>query len=150
MADGATPEKSLVKPQSLVKDGRKMAHATAESAPTVPGRREFFKYRDLGVATASAGHMKAQIMSAVRGMTQPTGWHYHKCEAQFVYLMKGWVDLEFEDGRKLRIKAGESLYIPGGLKHNETSTSDDLEILEVAVPADMGTQACDPPPGMTA
>ena len=96
------------------------------------------------------GQMKAQVMSAIRGMTEPTGWHYHKCEAQFIYLMKGWVDLEFEDGRKLRIKAGESLYIPGGLRHNETATSDDLEILEVAVPADMGTQACDPPPGMKA
>ena len=54
------------------------------------------------------------------------------------------------DSRKLRVKAGESLYIPGGLRHNETGTSDDLEILEVAVPADMGTQACDAPPGMKA
>ena len=154
MADGATtpmaPAAQAPQASPLVKDGRKMAHATAESAPLVPGRREFFKYRDLGVAQASAGHMKAQVMTGIRGMTEPTGWHYHKCEAQFVYLLKGWVDLEFEDGRKLRIKAGESLYIPGGLKHNETGTSDDLEILEVAVPADMGTQACDPPPGMKA
>jgi hypothetical protein len=41
-------------------------------------------------------------------MTQPTGWHYHVCEGQFVYMLSGWVDLEFEDRQKLRIQSGES------------------------------------------
>ena len=59
--------------------------------------------------------------------------------------LKGWVDLEFEGGTRLRVSAGESIYIPGGLRHNEIATSDDFEILEVSVPADMGTQPCDPP-----
>ena len=143
MADGnTTPQKSLVKP------GHKMAHATAENAPLVPGRREFFKYRDLGVANASGGQMKAQVMSAIKGMTEPTGWHYHKCDAQFVYVMKGWVDLEFENGERTRVKAGESLFIPGGMLHNEFGTSDDLEILEVVLPGEMTTVATDPPAGM--
>ena len=143
MADGSTQA-------SLVKEGRKLAHATAQNAPLVAGRREFFKYRDLGVGAASGGALKAQVMSSIEGLTRPTGWHYHKCDVQFVYLLKGWVDLEFETGEKIRLKAGESLYIPGGMKHNETGTSTDLEILEVVTPADMGTQACDPPPGMKA
>ena len=133
-----------------IKPGVKVAHATAENAPLVPGRREFFKYRDLGVAEASAGQMKAQVMSARKGMTEPTGWHYHECDAQFVYIMKGWVDLEFEDGKRTRVTAGESLFIPGGMRHNEFGTSDDLEILEVVLPSDMGTVPCDPPPGMKA
>ncbi len=38
-------------------------------------------------------------------------------------------------------------YIPGGLRHNELATSATLEILEVSVPADMGTVPCDPPEG---
>ena len=124
---------------------RKLAHATAESAPLVAGRRDFFKYRDLGVTEASLGSMRAQTMTAVRGMTEPTGWHYHECEGQFVYALKGWVDLEFETGETLRIKEGESLFIPGGLKHNETATSEDLEILELSIPAEMGTVPCAPP-----
>ena len=89
--------------------------------------------------------MRAQTMTAIRGMTEPTGWHYHECEGQFVYALKGWVDLEFETGETLRIQAGESLFIPGGLKHNEIATSDDLEILELSIPAEMGTVPCDPP-----
>ncbi len=123
----------------------KLAHATTETAPLVAGRRDFFKYRDLNVSEASLGRMRAQTMTAIRGMTEPTGWHYHECEGQFIYTLKGWVDLEFETGETLRVSEGESLFIPGGLKHNETATSDDLKILEVSVPADMGTVPCDPP-----
>ncbi|MFP5460900.1 MAG: cupin domain-containing protein [Gammaproteobacteria bacterium] len=129
---------------AAVASGR-LAHATPQSAPEVPGRREFFRYRDLLVAEATGGRMRAQVMSASRGMSQPTGWHYHVCEAQFVYGLKGWVDLEFEDGRKVRLQAGESLLIPGGMKHNELATSEEFELLEVTLPGDMGTVPCEKP-----
>jgi quercetin dioxygenase-like cupin family protein len=80
-------------------------------------------------------------------MTQPTGWHYHVCEGQFVYMLRGWVDLEFEDGQKLRIQSARSPYIPAGLRHNEPAASGDPELLELSVPAYTGTVACDPPEG---
>ena len=122
-----------------------LAHARAATAPETAGRRDFFVYRDLGVSEASLGRLRAQTMTAKRGMTEPTGWHYHECEGQFVYALEGWVDLEFETGEKIRVAKGESLYIPGGLRHNETAASGDLEILELSVPAGMGTVPCDPP-----
>ena len=121
-----------------------VAHGTDDS-PVVQGRREFFTYRDLGVADASNGEMRAQVMRAAQGLTEPTGWHYHECEGQFVYAIKGWVDLEFETGEKIRLEPGQSLYIPGGLRHNETATSTAIEILEVCIPSDMGTVPCDAP-----
>ena len=121
-----------------------IAHGTDDS-PVVQGRREFFTYRALGVADASNGEMRAQVMRAAQGLTEPTGWHYHECEGQFVYAIKGWVDLEFETGEKIRLEPGQSLYIPGGLRHNETATSTDIEILEVCIPSDMGTVPCDAP-----
>ena len=122
-----------------------LAHANLGTAPATPGRRSFMTYRDLGVAAASHGKLRAQTMTMKSGMTKPTGWHYHVCEGQFIYALKGWVDLEFETGEKIRVKAGESLFIPGGLKHNETATSDDMEILELSVPAEMGTVPCEKP-----
>ncbi|WP_416448092.1 cupin domain-containing protein [Paraburkholderia sp. LFS083] len=76
---------------------------------------------------------------------QQTGWHYHICESQFILALRGWIDLEFEDGRVVRVNTGESLFIPPGLKHNETAISEDLELLEISVPARMETVACDPP-----
>ena len=120
-----------------------------KSNPTyTKGRRTFFKYRDLGVSEATGGAMRAQVMEAITGMTEPTGWHVHHCQAQFVYVLKGWVDLEFEDGTRTRLEAGDSVMIPGEMKHNEFGTSDDVEILELSIPGPMGTTPCEPPPGM--
>jgi quercetin dioxygenase-like cupin family protein len=123
----------------------KLAHATIDNAKYVEGRRSFFKYRDLGVTDATDGKMRAQVTSSTQGLGQPTGWHYHVCDHQLVYMLKGWVDLEFEDGTKVRLMPGDSLMIPGGMRHNETGTAETLELLEVSVPAEMKTVPCDPP-----
>ena len=123
-----------------------VAVASKENANYVAGRRPFFKYRDLGVTAATHGKMRAQVTSAEQGMSKQTGWHIHKCEAQFVYMLSGWVDLVFAD-RTVRLGAGDSMLIPGNTPHNETGTSDTFELLELSVPADMGTEPCDPPPG---
>ena len=112
----------------------------------VQGRRDFLKYRDLGVTAASGGVIRAQITSAKAGLTRPTGWHTHICEGQIVYMLSGWIDLAFAD-ETIRIEEGDSLYIPGGTPHNEIATSDTFDLIEISVPADMGTEPCSPPPG---
>jgi quercetin dioxygenase-like cupin family protein len=131
---------SSEKPQTL-------AVATADNPVYVPGRRDFFKYRELGVTEATNGRMRAQVTEAKQGLSKPTGWHYHVCEQQFIYMLKGWVDLEFADGRKVHLKQGDSMMIPGGMHHNETATSDEMDILEISVPAKFGTVVVDPPAG---
>lgn len=123
----------------------KLAISSEADATYVEGRRAFFKYRDLGVTEATGGRMRAQLTSAEGGASEPTGWHYHECEMQFVYLLEGWVELEFEDGREVRFEAGDSVMIPGGLRHQEVRFSESFKILEVSLPAEMGTVACDPP-----
>jgi mannose-6-phosphate isomerase-like protein (cupin superfamily) len=123
----------------------KLAHASAKKPIMTAGRRDFFTYRDLGLKDASGGQMRGQVMKAITGMTEPTGWHYHTCEGQFVYAMKGWVELEFETGEMIRLEPGDSLFIPGGMRHNEIRTSDDIEILEVSFPGELGTVPCEPP-----
>jgi quercetin dioxygenase-like cupin family protein len=132
--------------QTVTMPSMKVAVATKENADYVAGRRAYFKYRDLGVTSGTNGFMRAQVTSAEKGMSQPTGWHIHKCQAQLVYMLSGWIDLEFED-RKVRIQAGDSIMIPGNTPHNETGTSDTFELLEVSVPADMGTEPCEAPAG---
>lgn len=130
------------------KPAEKIVHVTPETAQVIPGRRAFFTYLDLGVEDASNGAMKAQVMKATQGLSKPTGWHYHECDRQFLYMIKGWVDLQFEDGRKIRLNAGDTLTIPGGTRHNEIATSEEMDILEILVPAGMRTVPCDPPAGM--
>ena len=116
--------------------------ADAEFGKT--GRRNFFEYRDTGLGDATDGKYRAQVMRSTDVM-ESTGWHYHVCDLQLVYVLKGWVDLEFEDGRSERLEEGGVMAIPGGMVHNEINVSPDFEALEVASPADMGTVAVDAP-----
>ena len=129
---------------------QKVAHGRIAEPVLVKGRREFFTYRDLGVKEGSGGIMRAQVMSSTQGLSRPTGWHYHECDGQFIYILKGWVELQFEDGKTIKVEQGDSLFIPGYLRHNETRTSDEMEILEVSIPGEMGTRPCDPPDGFKA
>ena len=64
---------------------------------------------------------------------------------QFVYMLDGWLELEFADGETIHLEEGDSVYIPGYLPHNEIRTSDEFELLEFSVPAEMGTDVCEPP-----
>jgi quercetin dioxygenase-like cupin family protein len=124
------------------------AHPTVaklSAAKLVSGRRAFFKYRDLGVTAATGGRLRAQVTSAESGMSQPTGWHIHKCEAQLVYMLRGWIELEFAGEPLCRLEAGDSILIPGNTPHNELRTSDTFELLEVSLPAEMATEPCDAP-----
>jgi len=130
---------------TITQPAMKLAHASAKKPTMTAGRRDFFTYRDLGLKDASGGQMRGQVMKAITGMTEPTGWHYHTCDGQFVYAMKGWVELEFETGEMIRLEPGDSLFIPGGLRHNEIRTSDDIEILEVSFPGELDTVPCEPP-----
>lgn len=116
--------------------------ADAEFAKT--GRRAFFDYRDTGLGDATDGRYRAQVMRATDVM-ETTGWHYHVCDLQFVYVLEGWVELEFEGGRVERLGKGGAMAIPGGMIHNEIAVSSDFEALEVASPADLGTVAVDAP-----
>lgn len=110
-----------------------------------PGRRTFFQYRDLGVEDASGGRMRANISSSIEGMVDQTGWHYHECDMQFVYVMQGKVVIEFEDGTEASFGPGDAMFIPGGTKHNEVYVSEDKISLEVCLPAKMGTVPCERP-----
>lgn len=118
--------------------------ADAEFAKT--GRRSFFEYRETGLSDATDGSYRAQVMRATDVM-DTTGWHYHVCDLQFVYVLNGWVDLAFEDGRVERVAAGAALAIPSGMVHNELGCSEDFEALEVVAPAQMDTVPCDAPAG---
>jgi quercetin dioxygenase-like cupin family protein len=125
--------------------GQEVVISKGDNPQMVPGRRDFMQYRELGVTAASEGRIRAQITSSTAGLSEPTGWHVHLCEGQLVYMLNGWVDLEFAGGRVERVSAGDSMYIPGDTPHNEIATSNAFELIEVSIPADMGTVVCDAP-----
>ena len=121
--------------------------ATKENSQFVVGRREWLQYLDAGLDEASGGRVRATLSTATGAMVTETGWHYHECEMQIGYITKGWIELQYEDGTELRLEAGDIMFVPGGVKHNELRTSDDIAGLEITIPADMGTVPCEKPVG---
>lgn len=120
-------------------------HATsADNLPVLKGRRSWQNYLDFGVTDATNGRMRAQRI-VINGETKGTGWHYHVCEMQFVYVFGGYITFRLEDGRTLTVSAGDTAFIPGGYKHTEIAISDDFDCLEVSVPSDLGTVMCEVP-----
>jgi len=140
-----TAEKSN---ETGAQQGMRLLKSFVSTTPFAPGRRPFFKYRDLGLEGATGGRMRAYQNNSIAGMTQPTGWHYHTCEMQFVYVLKGTLTIEFEDGTVATFTAGDSFFIPGGVRHNEIYVSEDKEALEVSVPGKIGTVNVERPVGL--
>lgn len=121
--------------------------ATKANTRFVQGRREWLQYLDAGLAEASGGRVNLTLSAATGAMVTETGWHYHECEMQIGYITKGWIELQYEDGTEIRLEAGDVMFVPGGVRHNELCTSDDIAGLEITIPAGMGTVPCDKPEG---
>jgi len=104
------------------------------------GLRGYFEYRDLGVARASKGRTVAHVIRARPGKAPKGEWHYHDCELQFVYVLKGWARFEYEGVGTVTMRAGTCFVQPPRIRHRELAHSPDLEMLEVVSPARFGTE----------
>ncbi len=109
------------------------------------GLRGYFEYRDLGIKRATRGKVIAHVIRARPGKAPHGQWHRHDCDAQFVYVLKGWVELEYEGVGKVMMRAGTCFYQPPRIRHREIRHSKDVEMLEVVAPADFDTLDAEPP-----
>jgi len=114
------------------------------------GLRDFFLYRDLGIAAATNGKVIAHLVKANATPADGTGWHYHVCEFQIVVMTKGWARFMYE-GKPTLVKAGDVVHQRPGLVHYLFDYSPDMEYLEIVGPADFGTVSvkgpdCEVPP----
>ena len=112
------------------------------------GLRDFFLYRDLGVAEATHGKVIAHLVKANMAPEKGTGWHRHEADFQIVIMVKGWAKFMYEDQETL-VAAGDCVHQRPGISHYLFDYSEDMEYLEVVGPSDFDTVdvvgPCDPP-----
>ncbi|MCO4862020.1 cupin domain-containing protein [Cupriavidus sp. WGlv3] len=101
---------------------------------TEGGLRDFFVYRDLGIAKATGGKVVAQLVRANRAPEAGTGWHVHEADFHIVYMLKGWARFMYEDQETL-VSAGDCVHQRPGIRHFLFDYSLDMEYLEVVGPA---------------
>ena len=109
------------------------------------GPRSNVEYRDLGLSAATAGRVDAKHIRAIRPFDKETGWHWHDMTGHFVYVLKGWLKFRYAgvEGEVL-VETGSCISQPAGVAHNVVGQSDDLEIIEINMPAGYGTFECPP------
>jgi mannose-6-phosphate isomerase-like protein (cupin superfamily) len=105
------------------------------------GLRTYAQYRDLGIANATNGLAQAHVIRLI-GPCNPaevSKLHFHDVEFQMVYVLKGWVKTYMEGQGETLMKEGSCWTQPPRIKHLVMDYSDDVELLEVILPAEFKT-----------
>ncbi|MBR0847057.1 cupin domain-containing protein [Bradyrhizobium diazoefficiens] len=105
------------------------------------GLRAYAKYRDLGIADATHGLAQAHVIR-LQGPCDPaevSKLHYHDVEFQMVYVLKGWVKTYMDGQGETLMTEGSAWTQPPKIKHMILDYSDDVELLEVILPAEFKT-----------
>lgn len=105
------------------------------------GLRAYAKYRDLGIAAASHGLAQAHVIR-LQGPCDPaevSKLHFHDVEFQMVYVLKGWVKTYMDGEGETLMQEGSAWTQPPKIKHMILDYSDDVELLEVILPAEFRT-----------
>lgn len=112
----------------------------AKDAVFERGLRSFYEYRDLGIKKATEGRVAAHVIRAAAGTDFSSQPHTHQTEFQLVYILKGWIEFEYEGQGVVRLEAGSCVHQPPNIRHRELGHSDDIEMLEIVLPAGFSTQ----------
>jgi mannose-6-phosphate isomerase-like protein (cupin superfamily) len=136
-AKRATP---VAKPKARPKQRIAISHHRDEDFKA-DGLRTYAQYRDLGIANATHGLAQAHVIRLI-GPCNPdevSKLHFHDVEFQMVYVLKGWVKTYMEGQGETLMKQGSCWTQPPRIKHLIMDYSDDVELLEVILPAEFRT-----------
>jgi hypothetical protein len=105
------------------------------------GLRRYAQYRDLGIAAATSGMVRAHVIKFVPPFVaaEVSKRHYHDVEFQMIYVLKGWIKSEFEGQGAVTMHEGSCWIQPPKIEHTVLGYSDDCEVLEIILPADFET-----------
>ena len=108
------------------------------------GLRSYFAYRDLGMAEATGGKLRAHVIRPAGPCRGPGDLHQHELDFQMVYVLKGWARVHFDGVGEVRFEPGSCMYQEPGIRHRVLEYSDDYTVIEITVPADFETVSIAP------
>ncbi|MEM9967649.1 MAG: cupin [Pseudomonadota bacterium] len=93
-------------------------------------------YRDL-ITDRLGGSIIASHIRIPDGGPVPDMVHYHIVGFQLIFCYRGWVRLVYEDqGDPFVLKGGDCVIQPPQIRHRVLEASDNVEVLEIGVPAE--------------
>lgn len=106
-----------------------------DNTPWVIGRAGM-RYRDLIPGRLGGSIIASHIRIPDAGPV-PDMVHYHTVGFQLIFCYHGWVRLVYEDqGLPFVLKAGDCVIQPPGIRHRVLESSENLQVIEIGVPAE--------------
>ncbi|MGH7005227.1 MAG: cupin domain-containing protein, partial [Alphaproteobacteria bacterium] len=115
--------------------GQRFVHHVAAKAEWRPWRLAGFAARDTGIGAATdglAGVKVARVAGTQKGETVS-----HQGEFLLLFVLEGGALLKAEGHGAERLAAGDAVTIPARLPHALADCTADLQLLEVALPAEL-------------
>lgn len=137
MADTGTRDKT----RNKTRRKQQFTYSHLEDDAFDEGLRSYARYRDLGIAEATDGMVRAHVIRMVPPCEPEvvSKRHVHDVEFQMIYCLKGWIKGEY-DGEVVTMREGSCWIQPPNIKHTVLDYSDDCEMLEIIMPADFDTK----------
>jgi|SRR5215213_8630108 len=118
--------------------GQRFCRSEVEKAVWTPWRLQGFEARDTGIGAATAGVASVQVARPVN--RQVTGQvTSHTSDILFTFVLSGSVTLSGEGQGAHALTKGDAYVLPPHLKTALTDCSEDLQLLEVSLPAEFTT-----------
>lgn len=101
--------------------------------------RAGMQYRDL-IPDRYGGRFIASHIRIAEGGPVPDYVHHHHIRFQLIYCINGWVKVAYEDqGEPLVMRPGDCFLQPPHIRHRVLECSDQMEVVEMACPAEHET-----------
>ena len=117
--------------------GQRFVHNVAKGADWQPFRLPGYVARDTTINANTKGVAGVQVVR--KGQGSP-GWAVHDADILFGFVIAGEMLLEGEGKDPFRLTAGDAYVIPPGMRTHWAAPSEDVEILEVALPGTFATR----------
>jgi mannose-6-phosphate isomerase-like protein (cupin superfamily) len=126
--------KSTAQPDRTFDGGQRFVYHDADRAVWQPHQRlDGFEYRDSGIAAATNDLAGARVIRP-RREARPRRFT-HNGDLFFMFVLCGELTVNCERRRETKLAARDSFVVPAGIEHELTQCSNDLELLEVTLPA---------------
>jgi cupin 2 domain-containing protein len=79
------------------------------------------------------GRAELERIASPPGYSSPKGFWYDQTWDEWVLVVEGHAVLEFEDGDRLALEAGEYVMLPAGRKHRIASSSEESPTIWLAL-----------------
>ncbi len=117
--------------------GQRFVHNIGKEGSFAPFRIPGFEARDTTIDDATKGVASVMVARPAGG---PAPWTRHHGDILFTFVMKGAMVLEGEGKEPYRLEPGDAFVIPPGMATRYSEPSADLELLEVSLPGNPGTE----------